>query len=226
MSDSPPIGPLRYLIGADSVPVTPGEIIEAPFQTAGTTCYGNLRREQQDGLCKPYLPADDITKEYGEYCPDPRYPGFLENVDQQIDWVKRHGGIRMELDNPDSEGLDLQYVLIAHDHAWKAGLHTIAKNPLLLDDPGRYCSHPSIDLAIVEHGAGGSDAMQTLRAKIKAPLLAIRFVAFIEGDEDGSIWARNVANNIRRMRYRNMGVTISRDGEYTSSHDVLVPDQF
>ncbi len=103
------------------------------------------------------------------------------------------------------------------------GLHTIAKNPLLVSDPVRYLSHPSVDLAIVEHGAGGSDQMDALRRKINQPQLAVRFVAFVDGGEDGTRWANAVAHEIRSNGYVNMGVTISRYGEYTGVHDILLP---
>lgn len=214
----------HYLIGADAVPPDgPGIMYEAPYRTRGKTCYGNLRRELKDGKCKPYLPGDDITEEYGEYCPDPVYPGYLANVKEQIDWVVANGGLRIEFDNPDTAGLKLGYVLKAHDLAWAAGLHTIAKNPMLTSDPARYISHPSIDLVVVERGKYGSDALDTLRKQVNQPLLAVRFVACHNEDGDGLEWANRVAVNIRRRAYHNMGVTYSRDGEYTSARDVQSP---
>jgi hypothetical protein len=230
-------GPFRYLIGVDKVPLcNPGDIVEVPYQTVGETCYGNLRDEQDRyenlaeanarGPFRPYLAGDDITGEYGEFTPDPAGPGFINNINAQIAWIKKRSGnaVRMELDNPDSKGLSLDAVVSAHDLAWKAGLRTIGKNPLLVSDPARYLSHPSIDLAVVERGDGiGSDAMEELRKQIGQPLLAVRFVACNNEDGDGIEWARAVAVEIYTKAYRNMGVTYSGNGEYTSWKDILIP---
>jgi hypothetical protein len=139
-----------------------------------------------------------------------------------------HHAVRVEWDNPDSRGLELDEVIKVHDLAWSAGLRTIAKNPLLVSDPARYMSHPSIDLVIVEHAAGGSDKMDVLRREIGQPLLAVRFMAFRHRYEDGTVedgeqWVLNIAANIREKGYKNMGVTFSPHGEYTSSDDLVVP---
>ena len=221
------LGPLRYLIGADdSMVERPGTIVEYSYDLDhGRTRYGNLRDEKKNGQYGPYLPADDITGRYGEYTPDPQYEGFLRNVRDQVERVKSTGGERIELDNPDSVGLELSAVLSAHDLAWEAGLHTIGKNPLLVSDPAKYLAHPSIDLVVVEHGAGGSDSMQNLRVELHQPLLAVRFVAFNDQDEHGSSWASAVARRIKAKGYKNMGVTISMHGEYTASRDLIVPMQ-
>lgn len=218
-------GPLRYLIGADSPPSANGVTVEVPYHTAGKTCYGNLRDEESLKIYGPYLPGDDITDEYGELTPNPSGAGFLQNIHDQLAWIAQHspGAVRMELDNPDSKGLPLDAVLQAHSLAWKSGLRTIGKNPMLTSDPERYLSHPSIDLVVVERGDFGSDAMDNLRRNLGQPLLAIRFVACHNEDGDGHGWALAVAAEIKARNYRNMGVTHSPDGEYTSSQDVLVP---
>lgn len=219
-------GPLRYLIGIEDVPLCdPGDIVEVPYHSVGETCYCNLRDEEKLGIYGPYLPGDDITEEYGEHTPDPIGSGFINNIRDQLAWIKKHSrnAIRIELDNPDSQGLSLDAVLSAHDLAWKSGLRTIGKNPLLTSNPARYISHPSIDLVVVERGDFGSDALEALRQKINQPILAVRFVACHNQDGDGFGWARAVAAEIRAKSYQNMGVTYSGDGEYTSSRDILVP---
>lgn len=231
MSLPPIYDPLRYLIGADdSYRQKPGEIVEYGYDSDhGETHYGtltsekerfrNLKQANSKGKYKPYLPANDITGTYGEWCPSPRGPGFLQNVRDQIERLKKLGCLRMELDNPDYDGLDMASILQAHDLVWQAGMRTIGKNPRLTSDPERYLSHESIDLVVVEHGAGGSDLHEALRQAINQPLLAIRFVAFGEGEA----WARQVAARISEKSYANMGVTYSENGEYTDYSDLWLP---
>lgn len=233
MSLPPNFAPLRYLIGADDSRVQgSNEIVEFSYDSDhGETHYGTLTSEKERfrtlkqanaaGKYKPYLPANDITNSYGEWCPSPRGRGFLQNVHDQVERLRTFGCLRMELDNPDYDGLDVAYVLEAHDLAWQAGLRTIAKNPNNTSDPERYMAHESIDLVVVEHGAGGSDVHEELRQAIGQPLLAIRFVAF--GGGERWAWAHNVADNIKRKGLRNMGVTVSLDGEYTDFHDIILP---
>jgi len=148
-------------------------------------------------------------------------------VRRQIARAVKYHALRIEWDNPDSSGLDLKYVLDAHDEAWKAGLRTIAKNPLLVSDPQEYCSHPSIDLVIMEHDdqGRGSDAMDNLRRSINQPQLAVRFVAYHDENENGWGWANAVALEIRHKGYINMGVSWSPRGEYVESVDILVPSE-
>jgi len=229
--------PLSYLIGGPNAARMPeGRLYELNYDASrGQIGYGNLRDEKgrfrnlddanARGRFAPYLPGDDITQQYGEYCPDPRGEGFLRNIALQAARKKRAGCSIIEWDNPDTPGLTMDAVLAAHDLAAAHGLRTVAKNPLFTKDPERYLAHPSIELAICEHGDHGSDSMQVLRLAVRKPLLAVRFVAFIdeEQDEDGSEWAGNVADNIREKGFENMGVTISDDGEYTSVEDLVLP---
>jgi hypothetical protein len=221
-------GRLRYLIGMDADRIKPlpnGKILEVPYdydKRMGCTQYGNLRDEDDTGKFAPYLPADDITEKYNERTPDPKGPGFMKNVNNQIANAVKLGRIRIELDNPDSRGLSLDAVMQAHDAAWAAGLRTVAKNPHLVDDPTRYILHPSVDLIIIEHGAGGSIMAQVMRVKIGQPLLAVRFVSYDDG-AGGEAWAEAVARTIKAEGYRNMGVTHSDVGEYKSSRDIFVP---
>jgi hypothetical protein len=225
-------GPLRYLIGGDDTyQPKPGEIVEYGYDMAQKceTHYGTLTSEKERftslrqanarGKYAPYLPSTDITGDYGEWMPNPKGHGFMQNVMDQINRCKGLGCQRMELDNPDFDGLELSYVLQAHDLAWHNGLRTICKNPELTSNPKLYASHPSMDMIVVEHGAGGSDIMQALRHSIGQPEMAVRFVAFGEGET----WAHNVAARIRERGYKNMGVTYSRRGEYESSEDLQLP---
>jgi len=227
--------PLSYLIGADDrAPIIDGRLFELSYDASrGQIAYGNLRDEKgryrdlddadQRGPYAPYLRGDDITVQYGEYTPDPRGEGYLQNIDRQIVRKKEAGCSIIEWDNPDTPGLKIEDVLAAHDRAAMSGLRTVAKNPLFTRDPEQYLAHDSIELAICEHGDHGSDAMEALRIVVRKPLLAVRFVSYVDEDEDGSTWALNVADNIRSKGYRNMGVTISRRGEYTTVEDLLVP---
>jgi hypothetical protein len=229
--------PLSYLIGADDrAPVQEGRVFEFSYDAGrGHIAYRNLRDEKgryrnlaeanERGPYRPYLPPDDITAQYGEYCPDPRNgDGFIVNVSQQL-WSAHHQGARwVEWDNPDTWLLDLTDVLIAHSCAAAYGLETIAKNPVFVNDPELYLAHPSITMAICEHDSTqGSDVMESLRNAVRKPLLPVRFVAYVDDDEDGTAWALDVADNIRSKGIRNMGVTISRRGEYTTAEDLLVP---
>jgi hypothetical protein len=231
------LDPLSYLIGGDDrVPLNPGRMYELSYDaTRGDTAYCNLRDEKsrfrnlaeanERGPYRPYLPPDDITQQYGEYCPDPRNgDGFIRNVVEQI-WRKHHHGCRrVEFDNPDTWLLDLTDVLIAHSCTAAYGLTTVAKNPVFVDDPELYLSHPSIDMAICEHASEqGSDVLDSLRRAVGKPMLAVRFVAYVDADEDGTQWAMNVAENIRARGYSNMGVTLSRRGEYTGVEDLQLP---
>jgi hypothetical protein len=231
----PLVGALRYLIDADPDSIhaySASEIVEVPYdynKLHDMTQYGNLRSEEErfknlneadrNGKFKPYLPADDITSDYGEFTPDPAGPGFLENVDEQISRAVKLGAKRIEWDNSDSTDLLLNSVLRAHDFAWQKGLRTVAKNPLNVNDPELYTSHPSVDLIVVEKGDYHAGDFEYLRQTIKQPLLAVRFVTF----GDGLGWARQIAGEINAHSYENMGVTHSTEGEYTSSQDVLVP---
>lgn len=233
---TPPTRPLRYLIGGDD---DAAMLDDANYEFSydanrGDTAYGNLRDEKgryvsladanTRGTYAPYLPPDDITATYGEYCPDPRGEGYLNNIRDQIQRALNHGASRIEFDNPDTRGLSMQAVLRAHTLAQDAGLATIAKNPLLTSDPMLYLSHPSVDMAICEKDpAQTAEAMDLLRQAVGRPTLAVRFVAFIDGDENGSAWAEAVADGIRRGNYQNMGVTLSPDGEYTSVQDIVLP---
>jgi len=229
--------PLSYLIGNDTAAAMPdGRTFELSYDSSrGKIAYRNLRDEKgryrnladanSHGPYRPYLPADDITQKYGEYCPDPKNgDGFGVNVIKQI-WSACHRKARwIELDNPDTAFLDLADVLVAHSCAAAYGLETIAKNPALVHDPQLYLGHPSVTMAICEHDPHqGSDLMESMRRAVNKPLMPVRFVAFVDGDENGTAWAHAVADNIRAHGYRNMGVTISRRGEYTSVEDLQLP---
>jgi hypothetical protein len=231
MALPPNFSPLRYLIGGDDEELQkPGTIVEYSYDADhAETKYGTLTSEKERfrslrqadriGRYKPYLRPNDITAGYGEWMPDPHGAGFLQNVREQIARAAHGGALRMELDNPDYDGVGIDHVLQACDLVWQAGMRVIAKNPNLTDDPLRYISHPGVDMVVVEHGAGGSDLMELLRKHANQPLLAVRFVSF----GDGGNWAHNVASRIKQKNYLNMGVTFSAHGEYTDCVDLQLP---
>jgi N-acetylmuramoyl-L-alanine amidase len=223
--------PFRYLIGgSDNASIKPGACYELSYDaTRGDTAYCNLRDEKgrysslEDanarGRYSPYLPPDDVTAAYGEYCPDPRGDGYLRNIYVQLDRAATYAD-RVEFDNPDTTYLELADVLVAHDRAQDIGMTTIAKNPLLVSDPVLYVSHSSVDMIVCERDARHTaNVLDQLRRTIGQPHLAVRFVAF----GGGRAWAERVAQDIGENDYLNMGVTYSQGGEYTDCIDLAVP---
>src|SRR5215469_7355866 len=144
------IEPLSYLIGADDrALMQDGRMYELSYDASrGQIGYSNLRDEKgryrdlddanERGDYAPYLRGDDITMAYGEFCPDPKGDGYLRNIREQLQRKKEAGCSIIEWDNPDTLGLHMDFVLMAHDLAAVAGLDTVAKNPLFTRDPERY----------------------------------------------------------------------------------------
>src|SRR5215831_15450643 len=134
------IEPLSYLIGADDrALLTEGRMFELSYDAMrGQIAYGNLRDEKgryrdlehanEHGPFAPYLRGDDITAQYGEFCPDPKFIGYRRNLMMQIERKKEAGCAIIEWDNPDTRGLQVDDVLVAHELAWRHGLKTAAKN--------------------------------------------------------------------------------------------------
>jgi len=104
--------------------------------------------------------------------------------------------------------------------AQQRGLGVIAKNAGLMGDGARaYVAHPNVFGLIVEKDCGTPAQMDQLRRSANKPDLPVWFVTF----GDGRNAATQAAQSITAARFANMGVTYSREGEYESSEDVLVP---
>jgi hypothetical protein len=217
--------PLDYLIGADGPQHgTAGRVTETPFgegpaANGPSIAYCNLRREDgEPPEFGPYLPHDDIFAEFREGRPDPQGPGFLRNIVEQLDNCKRLRHSLVEQDNPDS--YPLSAVMHGIELAQERGLGVIAKNPgLMKDGAPTYVGHPNVFGIIVEKDCGTPAQMDALRRGVGKPGLPVWFVTF----GDGRNAATQTAQTITAARFANMGVTYSREGEYESSDDVLVP---
>lgn len=220
--------PLRYLIAHDDqLEGKDGEIFEVgydgpkPRKGIGVH-YCNLYDQTGSGKYGPYLAASDTAQAYGERVVDPKGAGWRKLLADQCHSAMAAGFDTIEWDNPD--GYPLAAVLDAVAYAASRGLKVLAKNPLACGwDPTAYIAHPAIVGVIVERGAGNPADMDALRRKAGKPELPVWFVAFRKGAEDGRAWAGNTANAIRSGGLKDMSVTYSPDGEYTSVEDILAP---
>ena len=216
---------LDYLIGADGPQrgdgnrITETPIGVKPAALGPSIAYCNLRREDgEPAEYGPYLPHDDIFRQYGEGRPDPKGKGFRRNLVQQLDRCKRLGHTLVEQDNPDS--YPLSAVMLGIALAQERGLGIIAKNPKLLGSgAAEYVGHPNVFGIIVEDGCGNADELDGIRRRAGKGDLPVWFVFF--GDGRSAALARK--NEIIARGYGNMGVTYSATGEYGSSEDVLLP---
>jgi uncharacterized protein (TIGR02594 family) len=219
--------PLDYLIGVeddDPPPGQAGRVTEMPYE-AGPAANGisigycNLRCEAgEPDEYGPYLPHDELFKEYPEGRPDPQGTGFRRNIVEQLDHCKRQGHSIVEQDNPDS--YDLAAVMHAVDLACERGLDVVAKNPKLVKGDARtYVAHPSVIGIIVERDCGTPAEMDELRRRAGKPALPVWFVSFKTGRNQ----AMQAAKAITAAGFVNMGVTYSRKGEYETSEDILLP---
>jgi hypothetical protein len=219
---------LRYLIGGDdSAQGKEDEITELGFDAEAPPKQGigikycNLFDEQYDAKKKtgnygPYLTGSDTAKQYGEGQIDPRGPGWIKNLNDQLARAKAQGFTYVELDNPDA--YDVADVVGAVDRAETHGLKVIAKNPGLVEgDRKRYVAHRNVVGMIVEKDAGTPDEMDALRRSVGKPALPVWFVAF----GGGKAWADKTAQAAKK--YCHMGVTYSTKGEYCNASDVLLP---
>jgi hypothetical protein len=229
-------GPLRYLIGADRDPtgkagcVTEyGYDVTASVRENGQSIkYGNMFFEKwadepaQREWYAPYLHDSDTARKYQEGQIDPKGPGWLRNIDDQIARAKGQGFTIMEWDNPDAYGAQVSISVLTR--AWEtAGLFAVAKNPGLIEDDNiGYIAHPAVCGIIVERGAGAVSQMHGYRRAAGKPTLPIWFIAF--GEDGGYDWAVSKAGIIRDNGFVAMGVTYSR-GEYNESVDILVPKE-
>src|SRR5262245_9433963 len=213
---------LRYLIGANH----PGdgkdnEITEPmyglPKVARGVSiAYGNLFHElysEQGPIYAPYLDDTDTSAEYGEGVIDPNGGGWERNLRDQFQRMQRDGFTVCELDNTDA--YDCSGVLGEVELAQSYGLGSVAKNPLITEEPNRYVAHPSIVGAIVEKGAGTPAEMESLRHTAGKPDLPVWFVFFGKNEDLAERTADQAA------QFPNMFVTISTVGEYRNSVDVL-----
>jgi hypothetical protein len=219
-------GPLRYLIAIDNqIDGKNGEIFETGYNGKKPSKgrfvrYGNLYDQTGSGRYGPYVKSTETASEYDERVLDWKGEGWRNLLADQCHAAIAAGAEGIEWDNPD--GYPLDAVMDAVNYAASRGLDVLAKNPLACGfDPVPYIKHPGIVGVIVEHGAGLPADMDALRKKAGKPDLFVRFVAFKDGKEDGRAWAANSAR--LAAQYKNMAVTISLDGEYTSSTDVVAP---
>ena len=222
-------GPLRYRIGTDAGPGKDGEVTEGgfgdpPCRHGTAIAYGNLLDQRDERVCGPYLKARGTAAQYREGVPDPRGPGFDQNVRMQCELASRQEHLYIELDNPDDGHFCIQDVLRATDIAAAHQLKLIAKNPLLLElNAMEYLAHGNVFGAIVENGAGDPMKMDGLRKFVSKPLLPVWFVFF--GGSEARHAAQRAANIIRDNKRLNMGVTYDRaDDEYGGDIvDFMVP---
>lgn len=210
--------PMRYLIGADNPQGRDGYITVMPYDgkpspKGVSAAYGNLLDEINSGRYGPYLAPSGTSKEYREGLIDPHGPGFMRNLNDQLDRRWREGFHIIELDNPDSYGT--AFTLVAVTTASNRGFQVLAKNPLLLSSPAMYLAHPAVVGAIVERGAGDPARMNRLRITSGKPSLPIWFVSYGSG---GLNWARAISSDARK---HNMNVTHSARGEYTTSTEIV-----
>jgi hypothetical protein len=207
---------LKYLIGADwGYPLDPDYIYEvgygAPKPAAGLSiAYANLFDEENTGRYGPYLHDSDTAEQYNEGQIDPKGPGWERNLRDQFATRKRQGHTVLEIDNPDA--YLSKDVLRAYDLAATYGFKVIAKNPKLCDNPLALVNHPAVAGIIVEQGAGKPLWYAGLERT-----LPIWFVYF----KPSLTAARAIAQEIAHNQCKNMFVTYSRDGEYTSSEDIV-----
>ena len=217
--------PLRYLIAVeDQLPGRSDAITEVgyagPKPTIGPAVrYGNLYDQTGTGRYGPYLSGTDTADQYDERVVDPKGAGWVKLLSDQCAAARADGFDTIEWDNPDGYGQN--DVLNAVQYAASYGLKVLAKNPLICDwDSVPYVAHQAVVGVVVEKDDGATPAVyDDLRRAAGKPDLPIWFVAFKSGKEDGRAWAAATAKEA--ARYQNMWVTMSPNGEYTSSVDVM-----
>lgn len=219
---------MRYLIGADADKVTiqPESITVLPYDyekpirnpdyAAG---YCNLFWQKDAPDAAPYLKSTDTAKDYGERVIDPKGAGWEKNLRWQFGRWKKLGAIYVELDNADA--YTLQDVIGAIELASTFDLKVFAKNPILMGSGAiRYLAHPNIFGAIVEKDNDiNATHLDALRRNAGKPDIPVWFVAF----EAGERWAKRQADLINQHDYRNMGVSYSPRGEYSTVEHILRP---
>jgi lysozyme family protein len=220
--------PLRYLIAVeDQLPGYRDVITEVgydaprPKPPGPAVRYGNLYDQTGTGAYGPYLAGTETADQYDERVVDPKGAGWVKLLSDQCVAARANGFDTIEWDNPDGYGQN--DVLNAVQYAASHGLKVLAKNPLICDwDPVPYVKHPAVTGVIVEKDDDATPAVyDDLRRAAGKPNLPIYFVAFKNKREDGTAWANTTAK--AAVNYLNMWVTMSPDGEYTSSIDVAPP---
>lgn len=228
----------EYLIGTDK----PGQgkdgvftvvsyDVARPLAKGKTGAYVNLLVENFKHLSRsqrnrygPYLKMRGTAAEYQEGVSDPRFPGWELNLRDQLNQRSRDGfTILGDIDNIDS--FRAVTVKRAYDIAHEQGFKFICKNPGLgcssieghsdaekREDATSLVAHPGVIAIIVERGAGTPGDMQRLRVAAGKPNLPVYFVFF--GSERW-LAPREVAR--QAASFRNMSVSHSPNGEYTSS---------
>lgn len=227
--------PLRYLIGVDADPGVKSAVTELGYDATvlpagGAIKYGNLRdqaspkamREQNTGNYGPYLPLDpddDIFEEYKEPAPDPNGPGFRKLVDEQLDEAQHDGWPEFEWDNLDTYDSDV--ALRVFDLTSRRGMMVAVKNPNLVDgDKLALIQFHGAARMIVEHDKDvTAGALHKLRSDGGKPDLPIHVVT--HGNQKS--WAQQIANQAIALGLKNFQVTYSKDGEYASVEDILLP---
>ena len=224
---------MDYLIGSSAVVSgRAGRVTVVPFDAGVPKLgiavgYGNLFNEKyseqtaaERAKYGPYLIGQSDTAEnYGEGHIDPKGGGWKRNLHEQFEKRRKQGSEYIELDNPDA--YDVKDVVGAVELAATYGLKVVCKNPLIMQgDPLPYVK--LCHGAIVERGAGNPDDMHKLRVRAGKPDMPVWFVAFkTKKAGDGQPWAQKTAS--LTGPYKNMSVTYSPDGEYTSVIDVPGP---
>jgi uncharacterized protein (TIGR02594 family) len=228
---TPLSGPFRYLIAVDGeLEGKDGEIFETGYngkkpKKGRFFHYGNLYDQTGTGAYGPYPDrTTDTASNYKERLVAPMGAGWVKLLADQCHAALAAGAEGIEWDNPD--GYTAAAVMDAVNYAAGRGLTVLAKNPLACTDwsPNEivaYVKHPAVVGVVVERGAGSPSDMDALRINAGKPDLFVRFVAFKNAKEDGRAWAANTARLC--APFKNMAVTISLDGEYTSSADVQGP---
>lgn len=221
--------PFRYLIAIDDqLPGKDGEITEVGYdgplpRNGRGVRYCNLYDQTGSGRYGPYKPSTDTASAYGEKVVDPKGAGWMKLLADQCHAAIAAGFHEIEWDNPD--GYDRDAVIQAVDYAASRDLKVWAKNPLACSwDSTTYVGHSNVIGVIVERGAGNPADMDALRRRCAKPDLQVQFVAFRARGEDGKSWADATARAIRSGNFRNMGVSYSPNGEYTSVTDILLPN--
>lgn len=208
---------LKYLIGTDAVPVMKNDqVLEVSYDTYDRPFglvikYCNLFDEKNTGEYGPYLHTSDTADDYNEGQIDPRGEGWEKNLREQFEKAQQAGFRYIELDNPDAYKVNT--VVAAIDLANSYELKVIAKNPGLMEqDPTPYVEKS--EAIIVEQGAGTPTSMHTLLSG------SDKTVWFVSFGSKGEAWAQKIAKEIEAKGYKNMFVTWSPHGEYTSAVDI------
>lgn len=219
---------MRYMIGASGdtlIGVSSGDIVVLPYDYEHDVSwaplsyvgYCNLYWQEGAPDCGPYLESTETDEEYGERVIDPAGSGFLKNLVWQFERWQKIGVTYIELDNPD--GYDIYTALSAITIAESYGLKVIAKNPgLFYPACVKYVAR--CHGIISENGAGDPNLLHHIRRESGFPDMPVWFVA---NGKLGEEWCNRL--KVGTLGRTNMGVTLSRGGEYTEAEDIVVPHQ-